>query len=191
MAARARRWAGEVFRYAIATARGTDDPATVLRGALKVGQTRHYPALRREEMGALQRALLECPGRPETRLALQMLLLTFVRPGELRAAPWAEFNLDASAWRIPAERMKARAAHIVRLSQQAIAGLEELQFLTGHSAHLFPGGHKRVPYMSDKVGAAYHRAEYLAEQTKLMQFWANELDRLVLGAEVVQLPQRA
>lgn len=41
VAARARRWAGEVFRYAIATGRAADDPATVLKGALKVGQTRH------------------------------------------------------------------------------------------------------------------------------------------------------
>lgn len=241
VAARARRWAGEVFRYAIATGRATDDPASVLKGALKVGQTKHYPALRREEVGAFLRELLEYPGRPETRLALQILLLTFVRPGELRAARWTEFDLEGAEWRVPAERMKARVEHIVPLSLQTVALLKELQSLTGHAACLFPGGHSRVPYISEntlnkaievlgykgrvvghgfratastilnesghfapdvierqlahaernKVRAAYHRAEYLAERRRMMQVWADLLDGLRTGAEVVPLLKTA
>lgn len=151
VAARARRWAGEVFRYAIATGRANDDPATALKGVLKTGQVVHYPALRRDELGEFQRKLVEYPGRPETRLALELLLLTFVRPGELRAARWTEFDLEAAEWRIPAARMKARAEHIVPLSRQAVAALEELRTLTGHGEYLFPGGHKRVPYMSENT----------------------------------------
>ena len=143
VAARAGRWAGEVFRYAIATGRATEDPAGVLKGALKVGQTKHYPALRREEVGAFLRALLEYPGRPEARLALQILLLTLVRPGELRAACWTEFDLEGAEWRVPRERMKARVEHIVPLSLQTVALLKELQSLTGHAACLFPTGHAR------------------------------------------------
>ena len=239
VAARARQWAGEVFRYAIATGRATDDPATVLRGALKVGQTRHYPALRREEVGAFMRTLLEYPGRPETRLALQILMLTFVRPGELRAAHWAEFKFDTAEWRIPPERMKARVEHVVPLSLQSLALLKELHSLTGHGPYLFPGGHSRVPYMSEntlnkaidvmgykgrvvghgfratastimnesgdfapdvierqlahaernKVRAAYHRAEYLAERRRLMQVWADLLDSLRASAGVTPLPE--
>ncbi|MGE0484828.1 MAG: tyrosine-type recombinase/integrase [Gammaproteobacteria bacterium] len=125
--------------------------ACARRRANKTGQTRHYPALRRDELGAFQRKLVEYPGRPETRLALQLLLLSFVRPGELRAARWTEFDLEAAEWRIPAARMRGRADHIVPLSRQAVAALEELRTLTGHGEYLFPGGHKRVPYMSENT----------------------------------------
>ena len=149
--ARARRWAGEVFRYAIATGRASDDPATVLKGALKTAQVRHYPALERNELGGFLRSLTDYPGRPETRLAVTLLLLTFVRPGELRAAQWSEFDLDHGEWRIPAERMKARAVHVVPLSRQAIEVLEELRPLTGHTPYLFPSGRARVPYISENT----------------------------------------
>ena len=149
--ARARRWAGEVFRYAIATGRATDDPATVLKGALRTAPVTHYPALRRHELGDFQRALQEYPGRAETRIALQILMLTFVRPGELRAAKWTEIDYDGAEWRIPAERMKMRSEHIVPLSHQAIALLTELRTLTCHSEYLFPGGQKRIPFMSENT----------------------------------------
>ena len=238
--ARARRWAGEVFRYAIATGRANDDPATVLKGALKTGQTTNYPALKRAELGDFLRKLTDYPGRPETRLAVTLLLLTFVRPGELRAAPWSEFDLEGCEWRIPAERMKARAEHVVPLSRQAVAAIEELRALTGHSPYLFPGGRGRVPYMSEntvnkaiavlgykgrivghgfratastilnesgrfpadaierqlahaernKIRAAYHRAEYLTERRKMMQWWADTLDAVQTGANVVSLKDR-
>lgn len=239
--ARARRWAGEVFRYAIATGRATEDPATVLKGALRTAPVKHYPALRRDELGDFQRALLEYSGRPETRLALQILMLTFVRPGELRAARWSEFDLAGAEWRIPAARMKTRVEHVVPLARQTLALLEELRGLTGHSECLFPGGQKRVPIMSEntlnkaidvigykgrlvghgfratastilnesgqfapdvierqlahaernKVRAAYHRAEYLAERRRMMQVWADLLDGMQTGAEVVPLPRSA
>ncbi len=151
VAARARRWAGEVFRYAIATGRGQNDPAAALKGALKTAQTQHYPALRRDELGDFVRKLVDYPGRPETRLAVHLLLLTFVRPGELRAAQWSEFNLQAAEWRIPSERMKGRTEHIVPLSSQALRLLEELRTLTGHGDYLFPSGRARVPCMSENT----------------------------------------
>jgi integrase len=50
-----------------------------------------------------------------TRHAIHLLTLTAVRPGELRQAPWAEFDLERATWTIPAERMKARRPHIVPL----------------------------------------------------------------------------
>jgi integrase len=66
-----------------------------------------------------------------TRCALKLAPLTFVRPGELRKAEWSEIDLDAAEWRIPAERMKMRAIHIVPLPVQALACLRELHPLTG------------------------------------------------------------
>ena len=77
-------------------------------------------------------------GYRTTVLALRLMLLTFVRTVELRAANWAEIDLDSAEWRIPAERMKMRELHIVPLSRQAIELLRELHTLTGGRAFLFP-----------------------------------------------------
>src|SRR5207249_3497656 len=68
-------------------------------------------------------------GEPTTKIALLLLLLTFVRSNELRGATWKEFDLDGAEWRIPAERMKMRTAHVVPLSSQAVRLLRELHKL--------------------------------------------------------------
>src|SRR5438309_1543668 len=77
------------------------------------------------DVGALMRAISGYQGQFITRCALQLSPLLFVRPGELRAAEWPEFDLDAAEWRIPASKMKMRVAHIVPLSSQAVAILRE------------------------------------------------------------------
>jgi integrase len=60
-----------------------------------------------------------------------LLALTFVRPGELRAAEWVEFDLDGAVWEIPARRMKMRKAHRMPLASRAVEVLKELQKSTG------------------------------------------------------------
>jgi integrase len=77
-------------------------------------------------------------GAPETRGALELLALTFVRPGELRAAEWAEFDLDAAVWEIPAGRMKMRKPHRVPLAPRALSILQELRKLTAQCKFLSP-----------------------------------------------------
>ncbi len=67
------------------------------------------------------RAIEDYEGTPETRAALELLALTFVRPGELRAAEWAEFDLDAAVWEIPAGRMKMRKPHRIPLAARAVS----------------------------------------------------------------------
>ncbi|EQD69505.1 phage integrase, partial [mine drainage metagenome] len=57
--------------------------------------------------------------------ALKLAPLVFTRPGELRHAEWAEIDLDAATWCIPAHKMKMRASHIVPLSTQAVAILRD------------------------------------------------------------------
>ena len=81
--------------------------------------------------GGLLRAIAGYDGAPETRAALELLALTFVRPGELRAAEWAEFDLDAGVWAIPAEKMKMKRPHRVPLAPRAVAILRELHAITG------------------------------------------------------------
>jgi integrase len=69
----------------------------------------------REDLPEFLRALSTYDGAARTRLALRLAVLTFVRTTELRAARWDEIDLEAGEWRIPAERMKMRAPHIVPL----------------------------------------------------------------------------
>ena len=114
-----------VFRYAIATGRGVRNPAADLRGALKAPERSHHAALGLDELPPFLQRLDDYDGDPQTRLALRLMSLTFVRTGELRGARWDEFDLSAGEWRIPASRMKMRDAHLVPLSRQAMEVLKE------------------------------------------------------------------
>ena len=93
---------GDVFRFAIATARADNDPTIALRGALVTPTvTPRAAIIAPKAFGGLLRAMEDYEGTPETRAALELLALTFVRPGELRAAEWPEFDLDSAVWEIP------------------------------------------------------------------------------------------
>ncbi len=92
-ARRLRATIGEVFRFAVATGRAKSDPTGALKGALTTPTVNHRAAIiEPKAFGGLLRALAGYDGAPETRAALELLALTFIRPGELRAAEWAEFD---------------------------------------------------------------------------------------------------
>jgi integrase len=94
-------------------------------------------------------------------IALRLLMLTFVRSAELRAAEWNEFDLDRAEWRIPGTRMKMRRAHIVPLSRQSIALLRELGTLTDRGCFLFPNAKDPNGFMaSTTLNAALVRMGY-------------------------------
>lgn len=133
-----RQWCSAIFRYAVATLRADHDPAAALKGAIHRPKVVHRRPLSRDEIQTLLKAMENFGGMRTTDIAMRLMLLTFVRTGELRAATWSEFNLDRAEWRVPAERMKMRELHIVPLSRQAIALLQELRTLTGNREHLFP-----------------------------------------------------
>ena len=158
-AKRVKQIAGQVFRFAIATGRAQHDPSQDLRGALAVPVKRHLAAITDPKaVGPLLLALDGYHGSNVVRAALRLAPLTFVRPGELRQARWAEIDFDASEWRIPAERMKARLPHIVPLSTQAAGVLRELQPVTGRSEFLFPSPRSaRRPMSNNAVLAALRR----------------------------------
>ncbi len=133
-----RRWCSAIFRYAVATLRADGDPAAALRGAIHLPKTTHHKPIAREQVTDLLTALESYGGFRTTVIALRLMLLTAVRTVELRAARWAEFDLDAAQWRIPGERMKMSELHIVPLSRQAVALLRELHTHTGGGDYLFP-----------------------------------------------------
>jgi integrase len=158
---------GQIFRYAIATGRARRNPSVDLRGALKAKErTRNHAALSQTELPAFIKKLKAYDGQPQTKLAMRLLLLTFVRTGELRGAEWSEFELDKAQWRIPAERMKMRSEHIVPLSTQAIEVVHELQKLNGARRHVFgnQANHEK-PMSENTLLFALYRMGYHSRAT--------------------------
>jgi integrase len=157
---------GQIFRYAVATGRAERDPSADLRGALAPVTGKHLASITEPvKIGALLRAMDSYVGTHIARCALRLAPLVFVRPGELRSAEWAEFDLDGTEWRIPAERMKARALHIVPLSRQAVEILRELHPLTGSGRYLFPSARTASrPMSNNTVNGALRRLGYTTDE---------------------------
>jgi integrase len=133
-----RQTCGQIFRYAIATGRAEYDPSASLKDALTPRQTRNFSSIKEPRaIGALLRNIDGYTGNITVRAALRMAPYVFVRPGELRRAEWAEFDLAAAEWRIPAARMKMKEPHIVPLARQVLELLKDLHTYTGNSRYLF------------------------------------------------------
>lgn len=158
---------GQVFRYGIATGRCNRDLAPDLRGALTPNVKRHQAAVRPEELPDLMRAIAkyEDIGDRQTRLALQLLALTFVRTTELIGAKWTEFHLDSAFWIVPAARMKMRTEHVVPLAGQSLVILRELQSLCGGSRFVFPGRNRDKPISNNTMLFALYRLGYKGKMT--------------------------
>jgi integrase len=141
-----RQTAGQVFRYGIATGRCERNPAPDLQGALKPIHVKHMAAvLEPEKAGDLMRSIATYGGQPITRAALMLAALLFQRPGNIRSMEWAEIDMDAALWTIPAAKMKRTVygkvngrPHLVPLAPQALTILKDLQPLTGHGRYVFP-----------------------------------------------------
>lgn len=247
---RALKAAGAVFKFGVQRGWCTSDPTRDLKGAIQLPLPEHRAAITDPaKLGQLLRAIDSYQGGPVVRAALALAPLVFLRPGELRKAEWAEFDLDGATWTVAAARMKGRlkakkegADHLVPLAPQAVAILRELQPLTGAGRYVFPhpltadrpmsengvlsalrrmgfgrdeaSGHgfratartlaheklgvapevveaqlaHRVP---DALGRAYNRTAFVEQRRELMAKWADYLDRLRTGAQVIALPGRA
>ena len=133
-----RQWCSAVFRYAVANLQADGDPAAALKGAVVRPKVKHHAPLSAKQIPAFVTALGKFGGYRTTAIAIELLLLTFVRTVEMRKATWSEFDLEAALWRIPAERMKMKTEHLVPLSSQAVALVKELHEWTGGRNYLFP-----------------------------------------------------
>lgn len=153
IAKRAYQTCGQILRFAVARGLATRNPAADVKpaDALKSTTKVNYARLEPKEVPELLRKIEGYDGSPYTRLALKLMALTFVRTSELIGARWAEFDLDAAQWRIPAERMKMKTPHIVPLSRPAIAVLRELELLRAGRELVFPGERDHAKPMSNNT----------------------------------------
>lgn len=162
---------GQVFRYAIATGRAENDPTAGLRGALAKISKQSYPHITDPvRLGEVMRAIDGYSGSFEVRQALRLLPLVFTLPDELRQAEWQDFDLERGVWTIPAERMKRKqnGNHIVPLSRQALAIVEELKEVNGNSESarlLFPGARSLTrPISNNSLNAGLRRLDVLQHE---------------------------
>lgn len=163
---RVRSLADRIYRYAIATERAERNIAADLRGTLAPVQTNGFAAITEaKSFGFLLNAIDQYEGYPGTMAALKLAPLVFVRPVELRAAEWCEFDIDAMRWSIPDHRMKERLPHVVPLSTQAAAIVTNLQAISGHGRYLFPSLRSPSRPMSDNtLNAAMRRLGFTKDQ---------------------------
>ena len=156
-----------VFRYAIALDPEINDPTVSLynKDVLTPRPVIHRPAIiKPEPFGALLRAIDSYDGQPETRLALQLLSLVFVRPGELRMAEWSEIDWDSKEWTVPAAKMKQKREHRVPLSTQALEILRQLHAMR-RGQYIFPSERSSARPMSENtLNSALRRLGYSSDE---------------------------
>lgn len=155
-----------VFRFAVLTGRAKYNPAADLRGAIATRKVEHMKALPADELPTFLDKLDRYDGNLQTALALRLMVLTFVRTGELLGARWEEFDIGAAEWRIPAERMKMREPHTVPLSTQAQTVVDELRAVTGATPLLFPSrSNAHKPMSTNTMLFAIYRMGYHSRAT--------------------------
>jgi integrase len=168
VAKRAHQTSSQVFRYAIAHGLATRNPAADIKPSdvLASRQKKNLARIDGKELPQLLRHIDAYQGAAVTRLAMKLMALTFVRTTELIGARWAEFDLKAGRWDIPAERMKMKTPHIVPLSSQAVNILKTLQLVSGHGALVFPGerDHEK-PMSNNTILGALARMGYKGRMT--------------------------
>lgn len=221
-----------VFAYAKLQGKIEHNPADIKAKDILAKYTKtHYAAMESKDLPLFLKKLYGNEARlfRQTQLAIELMMLTFVRTGELIGAKWDEFDFEKARWDIPASRMKMKKSHLVPLATQSIEILEELKHLSGHREHVFPSQREPRRHMSNNtilmalrrmgyqgihtghgfralamstiledleypyevvdvqlahakkgdVQAAYNRAKFLKERTRMMQDWADYIDGLV------------
>ena len=195
-----------------------------------------------KRFGELMRAIKHYKGGVVVRVALQLSVLVYQRPGNLRMMEWSELDLEAATWTIPSAKMKRSVqekaygeAHVVPLPKQAITLLESIKPITEHGQFVFPGernhdrpmsdnairsalyslgfGEEQKPHAfratartmlvdelgldplmieanlahgaRDRLGKSYNRTQYLKQRFEMVQQWADYLDKLTAGADVI------
>lgn len=157
-----------IYRFAIITGRANQNIAEDLKGMIKPKPQGHYAAI---EARDLPQFILDLRNHKaklnrQTYLAVNFMMLTFVRTSEMIQARWDEFDLKAKTWLIPASRMKMGKEHVVPLSSQAVAILEELRELHNHPVYVFPSRNSRNRTMSNNtILMALDRMGYRGKMT--------------------------
>ncbi|MEG4681148.1 integrase domain-containing protein [Enterobacter cloacae] len=151
----------EIMIYAVNTGLIDANPASGVGMAFEKPKKQNMPTLRPEELPKLMRSLVMSNLSVPMRCLIEWQLLTLVRPSEASGTRWAEIDLEAKLWTIPAERMKAKREHIVPLSPQVLEMLDVMKPISAHREHVFPSRNDPKQLMnSQTANAALKRIGY-------------------------------
>ena len=153
-----RQWIAQIYRYAASTLRADHDPAAPIEGAIQRPPVQHSRSLSAEDLTELANQIDTRGGWRINAIAMHVLMRTMLRTGELRQGRWEEVDFMRAEWRVPAERMKMRRPHVVPLSNQVVALLQELHGYTGHMPLMFPSyRHPGKPLSATTINKALER----------------------------------
>ncbi|TEU27189.1 site-specific integrase [Acinetobacter seifertii] len=171
MAKRVVRLIGQIYKFARVRLRITKhNPSLGLIEFLETHKSRNMPRISILELPKLIMDIEQYRGEYISICAIKLMMLCFVRTSELRGMRWQEIDWENKMWRIPAERMKGKRIHIVPLSEQVIAILENLKEYTGYtdfvfyssrckdgfiSSHTILGAIKRMGYSGKMTGHGF------------------------------------
>jgi len=149
IARRVKQRIGTVMKWAIAQGYRADDPTIALNQVLpkQNRKPKHRASLPYTDVSACLNVIKQSDAMLSTKLAIELLVLTATRSGEVRLANWSEVDFEARSWTIPAERMKMKEEHIIPLSDRALEVLQEAKALSDGGL-IFPGIRSGRP-MSD------------------------------------------
>ncbi len=158
---------GQVFRYGVAIGKCENDPTRDLKGALTPHILKHQNAIPPEKLPTLINDIKSYVdiGNLQTQLALEIMVHTFVRTGELIGSKWSEFHFDKSMWKIPACRMKTKKEHIVPLTPQVINLLLKLKEFSNGSEYVFAGRNPKNHICNNTLLFALYRLGYKYEMS--------------------------
>lgn len=238
MARRSLQYCRGVFVYAKLQGKVETNPADVkAKDFLAPMKSGNYAAMEYKELPVFLSKLYRNEARlfPQTKIAMELLLLTFVRTSELIKARWEEIDFKNAVWVIPAARMKMKRDHIVPLSKQSLELFKQLKILNGHRDWVFPSLREPKNHMSnnailvalkrmgyggihtghgfralamttimeelgyrhevpdiqlahakgDSIRRAYDRTKFLPERKKMMQQWADHIEKIANGKVVI------
>jgi integrase len=166
IAARVRQRCSNIFLYGMAIGACTADQAEPLKVLMQPPKKKHFAALDVQEMPAFLNAVDEYNCQLQTRLAMKLMMLTFVRTSELTGASWEEIDFKKNMWVISAERMKEKRAHFIPLSKQSRECLEQIRSINGNYPLLFPKrGTTNEPMSNSTILRVIERVGYKGRMT--------------------------
>ncbi|WP_420993674.1 tyrosine-type recombinase/integrase [Cupriavidus sp. 30B13] len=185
---RVRSEIGRVFLYGVKEGLCTSNPAAALVKAIPPAKATHFASITEPaKVGEMLRAFDGFSGTFTVLCALKLAPLVFVRPGELRKAEWAQFDLEKGEWRYLVTKTKTE--HLVPLATQVVQILKELQAVTGNERYVFPGARSRQRPMSDAaINAALRRLGY-DTRTEITGHGFRAMARTILHEELEQKPE--
>jgi integrase len=177
---------GQVFRYGVQTGKCERDVTYDLRGALPQPIRGHMASLTEpKDVRRLLQSFDDFTGSYPVQCALKLSVMWFVRPSELRTARWADFDLENGEWRFVVS--KTKTPHIVPLSTQAIAILNDLRALTGHFEYVF-AINKDAPMSDGTINKALRRLGWNTK-TEYTGHGARSMARTILAERLKVQPE--